>query len=257
MLTGFLCWLWLVSGGLQPGSAQDATHPSAVDQQELRVPSPMHQRVSETVHALQERFELIDIDTLFYIENRGLTRILVNLNGHPFKLVVDPAEVRRSANAFLIPEFGEITLNIAAYIRPGEDNFMEVASQGPEGASAELIIGDLFVPGQEVAYAIENLMELPDAFGLLQSYPNPFSDRTRITYEIPQNRTSGLRVSLVLYDVLGRQTRVLVDEERYPGTFSVVWDGRADHGRLAAGGVYFCLMVAGEVRETIRLVLTR
>src|SRR5690606_22480953 len=100
----------------------------------------------------EDQLELIDIDTLFYVANRGLSRIFVELNGHAFKLVTDTTEWRQSGNAFPIPQFGEITVSIGAYI-VGGDNCMTVKSQGPSGSDADLVIGDLLVPGQHIAYA--------------------------------------------------------------------------------------------------------
>lgn len=254
MAKGYLCSLWLMWCGLQVGYAQEG---STVTNDGWGFHSPVDRSIAKTAQPLQDRFELVDIDTLFYIENRGLTRVLVNLNGYRFKLVVDPREVHQSVNAFLIPHYGEITFNIAAYIHAGEDNFMEVASQGAGGSSADLIIGDLVVPGQEVAFIVEDLVDLPAAFGLLQSYPNPFSDRTIITYEIPDHRTSGVAVFLALYDATGRRVRILVEEQRYPGTFTLEWDGTGDQGQLLANGVYVCRLTAGDVRETILLVYAR
>lgn len=201
--------------------------------------------------------ELIDIDTLFYIENNGLTRILVNLNGYKFKFVVDPAEVDQSANAFLIPANGEITISIAAYILTGQENTIRLSSQGPEGSSAEIIIGDLLLPGQTVAYAVENLQPLPETFRLLQSYPNPFSEETTITYEFPESRMTGSRVNLSLYDVMGRRVRILVDDMRYPGKFTTTWDGTNDAGARVAAGVYFCVMETERTNDLVKLVLVR
>ncbi len=249
MLHRFLCVLLLLCAALciRPCRAQTTFTGSAPD---IRAP-----RAVLGIH--DEPLDLIDIDTLFYIENQGLTRILANLNGRRFKLVTDPVEVRRSANAFLIPQYGEITLNIAAYLHPGDGNVIELSSQGPEGSTAEIIIGDLLLPGQKVAYAITGLQDLPAQFGLLQSYPNPFGASTTITYEIPENRTNGLAVKLAVYDAVGRRVRLLVDEARFPGSFMLVWDGLTDAATEAAPGIYFCHLVAGDVRRTIRMVRFR
>lgn len=206
---------------------------------------------------LGDRFDLVDIDTLFYIENRGLTRVFVTLNGHAFKLVTQEEELGRSANAFLIPRHGEITLHIGTYIHPDPGNWMELRSQGPADAGADIVVGDLLLPGQKVAYAVTGLVPFPERFTLLQGYPNPFRDRTRIAFTIPEARTAGLPTRLEVFDAVGRRVRVLVDEPYFPGRFSVTWDGTSQQGRLLPGGVYFCRIIAGEFQETIRLVLVR
>jgi hypothetical protein len=216
--------------------------------------------------ALGESFELIDIDTLFYIHNQGIERVWVNLNGYPFKLAADPEEVQRSQNAFLIPQYGEITLNIAEYILPCNDpnpfgcgllNMMSLRSQGPAGAEAEVIVGDLLVPGQTVAFTVTGLEALPERFALLQSYPNPFADRTTLTFSIPEQRTMGLSVRLTIYDVIGRPVRQLADARYFPGHFSIVWDGTDQAGQPVAAGIYFGHIMADAFFQTVRLIRLR
>ena len=216
---------------------------------------------------------LIAIDTLLYVENRGVTRFFVDLNGHRFKLATDPAEVRQSANAFLVPRQGAITVHIGAYLAPDDDdpyddtcaagdpasgnNCITITPQGPEGAGADIIVADLLLPGQRVAYRIGGLTAIPPDFALVGSAPNPFSVTTTITYHIQESRTTGLPITLALYDVAGRRVRTLVDERRYPGRFETVWDGTGDDGAPVASGLYFCHMTAEGVRETVSVVLIR
>ena len=167
--------------------------------------------------ASADRIEMLAIDTLFYVENNGLRRILVDLNGHRFKMVSDPDEVERSANAFLMPDYGTITVDIAALTIPGEPNFVTFTSQGPASAEAEVVLSPVPVIGQTVAYAIETLQPLPVQFRLLNNHPNPFQQETTITYAIPDTRINGVDVRLAVYDALGREVAVLVEERRYPG----------------------------------------
>lgn len=74
--------------------------------------------------------------------------------------------------------------------------------------------------------------DLPSAPALLQNYPNPFNPSTTIGFQISG---SGMqKVDLVLYDILGREVRSLVNDQRPPGTYKVV----VDAAQLASG-VYF------------------
>lgn len=204
-----------------------------------------------------DAFELIDIDTLFYVDNRGLERLFVNVNGHAFKLVTDSTEIYRSNNAFWIPLHGPITINISAYITPGNGNCMAVRSQGPPGADADLIVGDLLVPGQQVAYAVTGLTPMPRQLELLQGYPNPFRDAVHISYTIPEHRTTGMHVVVDVYDARGRRVRTLVDDWRYPGRFAVTWDGFDDAGRPVGSGTYLCRMDVDDAFDSIQLVRIR
>lgn len=203
--------------------------------------------------ASTDRIEMLAIDTLFYVENDGLRRILVDLNGHRFKMVSDPAEVARSANAFLMPEYGTITVDVAALTIPGEPNFVSFTSQGPEGAEAEVVLSPVPVIGQAVAYAIETLQPLPVQFRLLNNHPNPFQRQTTITYAIPDTRINGVDVRLAVYDALGREVTVLVEERRYPGQHTVTWTPSA----RAASGMYYAHLTAGGSRATIPMVHIR
>jgi uncharacterized protein (TIGR03790 family) len=76
----------------------------------------------------------------------------------------------------------------------------------------------------------------PFATGLDQNYPNPFNPTTNISYQLSE---AG-RVSLVVYDALGRQVTTLVDRAQEPGKYTVTWEASG-----AAAGVYFCRLIAG------------
>jgi hypothetical protein len=77
---------------------------------------------------------------------------------------------------------------------------------------------------------------LPHEFRLLENYPNPFNAATTIAFELPVRS----HVHIDIYNILGRQVVVLVDEIRRPGHYSTVWNGCDRHGRPVAAGVYFC-----------------
>lgn len=98
--------------------------------------------------------------------------------------------------------------------------------------------GDLVVT--EVSQAART-GQVPDGFALLQNYPNPFNPETAIHFQILE-RT---RVVLNVYDILGNKVRTLVAEEKVPGVYRVVWDGKDDSGRLLSSGVYLYKLQAG------------
>ncbi|TET82834.1 hypothetical protein E3J38_01495 [candidate division TA06 bacterium] len=77
--------------------------------------------------------------------------------------------------------------------------------------------------------------QLPKAFGLSVSRPNPFTTATTISYAVADARHTTLRI----YDLTGRVVRTLVEEAREPGYYEVVWDGRDDAGNRVPAGVYF------------------
>jgi uncharacterized protein (TIGR03790 family) len=76
----------------------------------------------------------------------------------------------------------------------------------------------------------------PIAPGLDQNYPNPFNPTTNVTYRLAE---AG-RVSLVIYDALGREITTLVNGAQGPGRYTVSWNATG-----VAAGVYFCRLTAG------------
>lgn len=98
---------------------------------------------------------------------------------------------------------------------------------------------------------------LPVAYALSQNYPNPFNPVTSISYDVPGSNGEPAGVLLRIYDMRGRLVRTLVDEEQHPGMYSIIWDGRDDHGEPLASGVYFYRMDSGAFSSLKKMVLLR
>jgi photosystem II stability/assembly factor-like uncharacterized protein len=86
---------------------------------------------------------------------------------------------------------------------------------------------------------------LPVKFGLEQNYPNPFNPSTVVSYQLPVARN----VKLAIYDLLGREVAVLLDEVKSPGTYEATWNAAG-----FSSGVYFCRMTAGAFSSTLKMV---
>ena len=78
-------------------------------------------------------------------------------------------------------------------------------------------------------------------FGLEQNTPNPFNPITAIQYSLAE----ASRVRLTIYNVLGQEVRVLVDENQSPGVYNLQWDGRDASGRNVSTGLYLYRLEAG------------
>jgi hypothetical protein len=92
-------------------------------------------------------------------------------------------------------------------------------------------------------------------FSLEQNYPNPFNPVTFIKYTIGGTRGWGLGVrdvSLIVYDVLGRQVAVLVNERKAPGNYEVRFDALG-----LSSGVYFYRLQAGDFVQTQKMILAK
>jgi hypothetical protein len=89
---------------------------------------------------------------------------------------------------------------------------------------------------------------IPFAYSLEQNYPNPFNPKTNIKYKIP----SFTRVELKVYDMLGKEVAVLVNEEKSSGDYETNFDG----SKLSSG-IYFYQLKASSFVETKKMVLLR
>jgi hypothetical protein len=88
----------------------------------------------------------------------------------------------------------------------------------------------------------------PTRFSLHQNYPNPFNPVTAIRYEVP---VTG-RVSLKIYDILGREVTTLVDGVKTAGRYTVEWNAAN-----LPSGVYLYRMQAGSFTATRKVVLIK
>ena len=98
-----------------------------------------------------------------------------------------------------------------------------------------------------------DVIAIPDEFALQHNYPNPFNPVTIIEYDIPVNAA----VQLLVYDILGRQVKVLVNESIEAGYKSVRWNGRNDQGRNVSAGMYFYSIQAGDFVKTRKMILLK
>ncbi|MGI0016067.1 MAG: T9SS type A sorting domain-containing protein [Nitrososphaera sp.] len=89
---------------------------------------------------------------------------------------------------------------------------------------------------------------MPSAFVLEQNYPNPFNPTTIIEYNLPKDT----RVKIVIFDLLGRVIKTLVDQEKSTGTYKIKFDASD-----LSSGVYFYQLQTREFSQTKKLILMR
>jgi hypothetical protein len=94
----------------------------------------------------------------------------------------------------------------------------------------------------------EHTPDLPTVFALHQSYPNPFNPTTTIKYDLPE----GGNVSLIVYDVLGREVTNLVDGFEEAGYRAVTWNATT-----VASGVYFARLNVADANGGQRFTAVR
>ena len=93
----------------------------------------------------------------------------------------------------------------------------------------------------------------PSEYTLNQAFPNPFNPITKIDYGLPDEAN----VSLVIFDILGREVITLVDGPQEPGYRSITWNGTDVFGRNVSAGMYYCLLQAGDFIDTKKMILLK
>ena len=97
---------------------------------------------------------------------------------------------------------------------------------------------------------VQKEVEFPTSYSLSQNYPNPFNPSTTITFQLSKSNF----VSLKVFDVLGREVAVLVNEEKSVGEYSVRFDG----SHLASGMYIYQINIGhGQFVQTKKMILVK
>ena len=203
------------------------------------------------------------------------------LKGYGFSLQYDPVKydfvtAREPDGRLLQSSSGLETLFVSSNRKPGELNIGAVSVEGGgasgDGKLVELVFkavgtpstGDFHVSESVLVGAdgaldllnrveIGNLQALPDQYGLNRNIPNPFNPSTSIGYQLPEMG----QVRLAIYNLLGQEVRVLVNERKEAGSFVATWDGTDALGRRVGSGVYLYRIQAGSFSATKRMLLLK
>jgi len=133
----------------------------------------------------------------------------------------------------------------------------ELISINTSDATGTLIGATGFTDVQGLAYTVTGgppvsvddvNTTVPTEFSLEQNYPNPFNPATKIKFTISDLRFTILKV----YDILGSEVAILVNEERPAGTYEVEFDASS-----LPSGIYFYKLQAGSFVETKKMVLLK
>lgn len=102
--------------------------------------------------------------------------------------------------------------------------------------------------------SVNNNRTPAEGFSLSQNYPNPFNPVTKFKFNIPQNETTHRVVTtrLKIFDALGCEVAILVNQQLQPGTYEADWDASA-----FPSGVYYYRLESGSYTETRKMVLLK
>ena len=95
--------------------------------------------------------------------------------------------------------------------------------------------------------------EIPTDWQLCQNHPNPFNPETSIRYQVPKIAL----VKIEVFNLLGQRIKTLVNEEKSPGTYQVIWSGLDDQGKSVVSGIYLYRMQTQSFNQMKRMILLR
>lgn len=198
---------------------------------------------------------------------RGLTR-----NGDPYVYDGDTLAFVCSGNP--VAGIGDLDFNPADRrfmmtsgpydFRPGDSTEIIAALVMGQGSNrlnsitemkyADDYVESLYYDGfDDPTDADDNRPAMPNEFSLAQNHPNPFNPSTNIDFTLPR---AG-RVRIDVFDILGRQTALILDDNLSAGRHSIVWDGKDADGETVASGIYFYRLRAGDQVETRKMLLLK
>ncbi len=99
-----------------------------------------------------------------------------------------------------------------------------------------------------VVTSVDENTDYPDDFILYQNYPNPFNPTTKISWQSPVSSRQVLKV----FDVLGRELIILVDEVKQAGFYEIDFSSKE-----LSSGVYYYQLIAGDNVITKKMVIAK
>lgn len=103
------------------------------------------------------------------------------------------------------------------------------------------------------AVGIDGKDALPKVFALHKNFPNPFNPVTTINYDLPKDAN----VRIVIYDLMGREVRTLVNRHQKAGYQTLQWNALDNRGLPVSSGFYFYVMDADKFHKTEKMLLLK
>lgn len=162
-------------------------------------------------------------------------------------------EITASSNNYEITKTQKLNGGQWNYLTTVELNNEGTLSIKVNGNSTGLAIADAFrlIYVEPITGIEQN--KVPDNFTLYQNYPNPFNPVTTIKYSIPANEKSEAHnVKLLIFDILGNEVAVLVNEIQTSGEYKVSFNASN-----LASGTYFYRLQVGDYSQTKKMLLIK
>ncbi|MHC1738372.1 MAG: phosphodiester glycosidase family protein [Ignavibacteriaceae bacterium] len=154
---------------------------------------------------------------------------------------VDTVRLNQSVNGTMWNKIGSFEFS-------GNENDKLVITNFAEAGKVVIADGIRILSSDSTLTEVKPRVTEPESFRLEQNFPNPFNPETVISYRLPVNS----KVTLGIYDILGREVTKLVNQEETAGIYKVGFDA----GHLSSG-IYMCRIISGDFVKTIKMSLVK
>ncbi len=194
----------------------------------------------------------LELENLFLIPAHNYQKAIENLNILKTRFGKNGVIERNT-----LFNLGYIHTELLSDAAKGKEYYDELKTKFPDDMltrETQLLLGEIEnVPIKESKKDSTSITRKPTIAALLENYPNPFNPSTLINYQLPEQG----RVSIKVYDLLGREVANLVDGMKETGYYSVTFDG----SKLSSG-IYFIRMTiqpqeGAAVVQVRKMVLTK
>jgi hypothetical protein len=160
--------------------------------------------------------------------------------------IASDATINWTADGFAISDFANKQMN-PMIISNGNNGAIVVWQDYRSGNNFDIYMNGFNTSGIITAI-VNNGTVNPTNYALLQNYPNPFNPVTVINYQLPMTGN----VKLSIYDALGKEVNILVNESQSAGDYKVEWNASA-----YPSGVYFYTLEAGSFVSNKKMMLIK
>ena len=173
----------------------------------------------------------------------GITNGFGNIEGGVYVLKVNDDGSKLWEKSFRFENFGAVTYSI----NQTKERKVILTGKTTAGGSGSYWNAFLVMLGEDLNGFTET-SDIASTFTLEQNYPNPFNPSTKIQYSV----NSTQNVILKVYDLLGREIAILVNEEKPAGEYEVEFNANSHSGEVLnlTSGIYFYQLKVGNYVET-------
>ena len=100
---------------------------------------------------------------------------------------------------------------------------------------------------------IEDNEYLPLSFQVYQNYPNPFNPTTSLSYQLPNDG----KVEVIIYDMMGKLIKNLVNEKQSSGQNSIIWNATNNSGNQVSAGLYIYTVKTSNHKQSKKMLLVK